>query len=152
MAVAFNYHLIIILLFIMQLKLISRRLVSYGTIFICLIKFAIRPLQHFDEPLNFILGILPNLAGSFLIPFGAYWFFSGKDFLLARIFRIQSAFDLRLVCLLGFAMLVVNEYLQKIPVFGRTFDYYDVLFSFFGLLLSCLLFGRLLQRRMPVIH
>ncbi|HEX4876444.1 MAG TPA: hypothetical protein VFV31_07200 [Chitinophagaceae bacterium] len=136
----------------MHLKLVSRRLVISGTLFIWLIKFAIRPLQHFDEPLQLILGILPNLAGSFLVPFGAYWFFSGKDFLLARIFRIRTAFDLRLVCLLGFGMLVVNEYLQKIPVFGRTFDYNDILSSFIGLLLSWFVFGRLLQRTVPVVH
>ena len=136
----------------MHLKLVSRRLVISGTLFIWLIKFAIRPLQHFDQPLQFILGILPNLAGSFLVPFGAYWFFSGKDFLLARIFRIRTAFDLRLVCLLGFGMLVVNEYLQKIPVFGRTFDYNDILSSFIGLLLSWFVFGRLLQRTVPAVH
>lgn len=136
----------------MHLKLVSRKLVIFGTLFIWLIKYVIRPIQHFDQPLHFILGILPNLAGSFLVPFGAYWFFSGKDFLLARIFRIRTAFDLRLVCLLGFGMLVVNEYLQKMPVFGRTFDYNDILSSFFGLLLSWLVFGRLLQRTVPAVH
>lgn len=135
----------------MHLKLVSKRLVLFGTLFIWLVKFVIRPLQHFDEPLHFILGIMPNLAGSFLVPFGAYWFFIGKDFLLARIFRIRTAFDLRQVCLLGFSMLVVNEYLQKISIFGRTFDYNDILFSFIGLLLSWIVFGRLLERTVPAV-
>ena len=130
----------------MELKYISKRVVIAGTLVIWVIKFLIRPLHLFDEPLKFFLGIAPNLLGSFLIPFGAYWFFSGKNFLLARVFRIQSAYDLRLVCLLGFGMLVVNEYLQQVPFFGRTFDYNDILFSSVGLLLSCFVFGKFHQR------
>lgn len=131
----------------MELKHISKWFVISGALVIWLIKFIIRPLHLFDEPLKFFLGIAPNLFGSFLIPFAAYWFFSGRNFLLARVFRIQSAYDLRLVCLLGFGMLVVNEYLQQIPFFGRTFDYNDILCSSVGLLFSCFVFGKFYQRR-----
>lgn len=130
----------------MELKYISKWFVITGTLVIWLIKFIIRPLHLFDEPLKFFLGIAPNLFGSFLIPFAAYWFFSGRNFLIARVFRIQSPYDLRLVCLLGFGMLVVNEYLQQVPFFGRTFDYNDILFSSVGLLLSCFVFGKLSRR------
>jgi len=130
----------------MELKQISKWSVITGAIIILGIKILIRPLYHFDEPMHFFLGIAPNLIGSFLIPFGASWFFSGKDFLLARMFRIECSYDLRFVCLLGFGMLVVNEYLQLIPVFGRTFDPYDILFSGFGLITSYFVFGRLQQR------
>ncbi len=130
----------------MELKYISKWFVITGTLVIWLIKFIIRPLHLFDEPLKFFLGIAPNLFGSFLIPFAAYWFFSGRNFLIARVFRIQSPYDLRLVCLLGFGMLVVNEYLQQVPFFGRTFDYSDILFSSVGLLLSCFVFGKLSRR------
>lgn len=133
----------------MDLKQISRWSVITGTLLIWTIKFIIRPLHLFEEPLSFFLGIAPNLFGSFLIPFGAYWFFSGRNFLLARIFRLQNVYDLRLVCMLGFGMLVVNEYLQLIPVFGRTFDYNDILFSSVGLLASYFVFGRL-QTRLQV--
>ncbi len=131
----------------MELKQISRWFVIVGTILIWTVKFIIRPLNLFEEPFKFFLGIAPNLFGSFLIPFGAYWFFSGRNFLLARIFRIQTMYDLRLVCVLGFGMLVVNEYLQRIPHFGRTFDYYDILFSSFGLILSFFAFGKLQSRK-----
>jgi hypothetical protein len=103
-------------------------------------------MQLFNESGTFFLGIAPNLIGAFLIPFGAYWFFSGKNFFLARIFRIQSSFDLRLVCSLGFGMLVVNEYFQKITFFGRTFDYNDILFSATGLLASYFTFGMIRQK------
>lgn len=105
-------------------------------------------MQLFDDPTRFFLNIAPNLLGSFLIPFGAYWFFSGCNFLVARVFKIETSYDLRLVCLLGFGMLIVNEYLQLIPFFGRTFDYNDILFSSVGLLASSFVFGRLRSRKL----
>ena len=131
----------------MELNQISKWLVIIGTLLIWTVKFIIRPMHLFDDPLKFFLGIAPNLFGSFLIPFGAYWFFSGRNFIMARIFHIQSVDDLRLVCVLGFGMLVVNEYLQLIPFFGRTFDYSDILFSSVGLLFSYFVFGRLQSRK-----
>ena len=132
----------------MQLKQISKHLIISGTLIIWIIKYMLRPLDLFDEPGRFLMGVAPNLLGSFLIPFGAYWFFSGKNFLIARIFKIQSAYDLRIVCVLGFGMLVVNEYLQLISIFGRTFDYYDILFSSIGLLCAYFVFNKLQQKYM----
>ena len=130
----------------MELKRTSKKIVIAGTLLIWTIKFIIRPLHLFDEPAKFFLGIEPNLFGSFLIPFGAYWFFSGRNFLLARVFRIQSMYDLRLVCLMGLGMLIINEYLQLIPFFGRTFDYNDIIFSSVGLMTSYFIFGKIQQR------
>jgi hypothetical protein len=130
----------------MEIKNISKWLVISGTLIIWSIKFAIRPYWDVDQPVKFFLGISPNLFGSFLIPFGAYWFFSGKDFLVARIFRINSISSLKLVCYLGFGMLVVNEYLQLIPFFGRTFDYWDIVFSAFGLSVSYFVYGKIYTR------
>jgi len=136
----------------MELKRISRLMVITGTLLIWLIKFGLRPYYDFGQTMNFFLGIAPNLVGSFLIPFGAYWFFSGREFLVARIFRIHSLIDLRNVCLLGFAMLVVNEYLQLIPVFGRTFDYFDIASSAIGLSTSYFVFGKIYSRVMFRIY
>src|ERR1044072_3372377 len=116
----------------MELQRLCRWIVITGTLIIWLVKFGLRPYYDLGQPANFFLGIAPNLFGSFLIPFGAYWFFSGRQFLIARLFRIHSIADLRSVCLIGFAMLVVNEYLQLIPFFGRTFDYFDIAFSAVG--------------------
>lgn len=127
----------------MDLKLLSKWFVITGTLLIWSIKFIIRPLQLLDAPGTYFLNIAPNLLGSFLVPFGAYWFFSGRDHLVARVFRIECPYDLRLVCCLGFGMLVVNEYLQLIPFFGRTFDYNDIIFSSIGLLIACLVFGKM---------
>jgi hypothetical protein len=130
----------------MDLKSISRWFVIAGALVIWLIKFGVRPNYHFEEPARLMLGIAPNLLGSFLIPFGAYWFFGGRYHLVARIFRIQSLTDLRMVCMLGFGMLIINEYLQLFPVFGRTFDYFDILSSALGLSVSYFVFGKMLTR------
>lgn len=128
------------------MKQLSKFLVISGALVIWTIKFLVRPMQLFDWPVDFMLGIAPNLLGSFLIPFGACWFFSGRNYLVARVFRLETDTDLRLVCLMGFGMLVVNEYLQLIPVFGRTFDYFDIFFSFAGLSLSYFVYGRLMRK------
>ncbi len=130
----------------MALRRISKLIVLAGTLLIWLIKFVIRPMHDLGQPMNFLLGVAPNLFSSFLIPFVAFWFFTGKDFLIARIFRIHSLADLRFVCLIAFAMLVVNEYLQLIPIFGRTFDYFDIIFSTIGLAVSYFVFVKIYNK------
>lgn len=122
-------------------------MVIIGTLMIWTIKYIIRPNCRGDEDLLFILGIAPNLLGSFLVPFGACWFFQGKDNIVARFFQVRSIPELRNVCVIGFILLVINEYLQKIRFFGRTFDYYDIIFSMIGLLVAYLVFSRKLARR-----
>ncbi|HEU5167839.1 MAG TPA: hypothetical protein VFU29_19975 [Chitinophagaceae bacterium] len=133
----------------MELRQKSKWIVIAGALLIWLIKIWIRPFYDLGQSMNFFLGIAPNFLGSFLIPFGACWFFSGREFLVARIFRIQSLADLRLVCLIGFVMLVANEYLQLIPVFGRTFDYFDIAFSAIGLSVSYFVFGKMYSLVIP---
>ena len=130
----------------MELKQLSKWLVITGALLIWIIKLFIRPMQPGGEATHYLLNIAPNLLGSFLIPFGACWFFSGRNFLVARIFKIECPYDLRLVCCMGFGMLVVNEYLQLIPYFGRTFDYNDIFFSSVGLIISCMVFGKIQSR------
>ena len=129
----------------MYLKRLSRTFIISGALIIWAIKFVIRPL-HLLPDAGFFWGIAPNLFGAFLIPFGAYWLFSGRNYSIARFFRIQSANDLRIVCMIGFGLLIVNEYLQLIPYFGRTFDYNDIIFSSIGLTASYLSFSKLHQR------
>lgn len=111
-----------------------------GTLLIWLIKFLIRPYIHTTEPLRFILGIAPNLIGSFLIPFAAVCFFDSRTNMIARFFIVNTAKDLRFVCMASFDLLLINECLQLIPVFGRTFDLNDIFFSAIGLLFSYFVF------------
>jgi hypothetical protein len=127
----------------MDLKQISKWVVIIGTLFILLVKLGIRPNCNCNQNLTFILGIAPNLVGSFLIPFIANLVFSGRNNLLARLFRIHSHGDLLQVCFLGFGILVINEYMQMFPVFGRTFDYFDLVFSAVGLTASYFIFNKL---------
>jgi len=130
----------------MEFKPLCRLTAITGALIIWSVKFGIRPFTQFEEPTQFILGIAPNLLGSFLIPFYAFWLFSGRDNFVARIFRLQSLLDLRYVCMLGLGMLIINEYLQLLPVFGRTFDYYDIISSASGLSVSYFVFGKILTR------
>lgn len=130
----------------MELQLFSKRIAITGALLIWTIKYLLRPHLVFPEPMGFIFGIAPNLIGSFLLPFFASWLLSGKDSLPARMFRITHPAELRNFCILSFLLLVVNEYLQQLPVFGRTFDYFDILFSLIGLLLSFFVFGRKMQQ------
>lgn len=130
----------------MELRNFSRQILIAGTLLIWTVKLLIRPLVPMEGTIEFVFGIAPNLLGSFLIPFGAYWLYTHPLFFNGRLLRFPFFSDNRFVCLFGFSLLLVNEYLQQIPVFGRTFDYYDILFSAFGLLVSYYSITRL-QRR-----
>ena len=129
----------------MEIKQISKRLVITGAILILAIKFIIRPLYLVDDAAKFFLGIAPNLFGSFLVPFGVYWLFNRNGFYIARIFKIHSPYDLRLVCLIGLGMLIINEYMQLVPFFGRTFDYFDIVSSAVGITSAYFVFGKIHQ-------
>lgn len=131
----------------MQLRNYCKWVVITGTVFICIIKFAVRPFLHLDPSLKFIAGVAPNFIGAFLIPFGAYWLYTHSQFFNGRLMRFDFFSDTRIVCLFGFSLSVINEYLQLIPVFGRTFDYFDILFSALGLIGSYYGFSGL-QRRL----
>ena len=125
--------------FDMYLKLISKWTVITGTLLIWVIKFFIRPFVHIPHSLKPLLGFAPNLIGSFLLPFGAYWLFR-------RFFKLATPEDLRFTCLFGLFLVIINEYLQMIPLFGRTFDYIDILSSVVGVFIGHFVFGRLMTR------
>lgn len=125
----------------MYLKHISRRVVILGTLLIWTIKFIIRPLVHIPPALKPLVGFAPNLIGSFLLPFGACWFFQ-------RYFRWQTTRDLGFTCSFGLLLVIINEYLQLIPVFGRTFDYLDIFSSVVGVFCGHLVFARLMGSQM----
>ena len=127
----------------MEIKQICRWVVITGTLVIGVIKYFIRPIYFFDGPVRFLLNVAPNLFGSFLIPFAVCWFFTDSNFWVAKLIKTDTTYDVRIICLAGFILLVINEYLQKIPFFGRTFDYYDIWYSAIGLLCSYFIFRRL---------
>jgi hypothetical protein len=110
----------------MALKSFCKYSVITGTLIIWVIKFALRPYIHFTQPAKFLLGIAPNLLGSFLLPLGCYW-------LLGKYINLHIDKQLRWFCAVCFCLLVINEVLQLIPIFGRTFDYSDIAASAAGL-------------------
>lgn len=120
-------------------QLICKRLVIVGTLLIWAIKWAVRPYVDFPALGTLLLGIAPNLLGSFLLPFGAFWLFR-------RFFWMEQAHQVRLTCFAGCILVTINEFLQLIPVFGRTFDWLDLLFSLVGTWLGYLSFIALMQK------
>lgn len=117
-----------------------------AALIIWIIKLWIRPFHLLNDGLQFFWGIAPNLIGSFVIPFVIYWFFTGKKFYLTYLVRYYLINNLKVICISGFLLLIINEYLQIIPIFGRTFDYYDIFFSAMGLSISYIVFGKLLYK------
>lgn len=123
----------------MHLKNVAKQITIAGTLLIWLIKFLIRPFFHIPHHWKPMLGIAPNLIGSFLLPFGACWLFQ-------RVFRMQTVQQLRHACTFGLMLVICNEFLQLIPIFGRTFDLLDIVFSFVGVAFGYLSFARLLSK------
>jgi hypothetical protein len=109
-----------------------------GTLMIWIVKFVVRPFIHIPASIKPLVGFAPNLFGSFLLPFGACLFFQ-------RFFRLQTLADLAFTCSFGLVLVIINEYLQRIPVFGRTFDYLDIFSSVVGVFCGHLVFARLMN-------
>lgn len=129
----------------MNLKIVSRKIVMAGTLLIWAIKFFVRPFLHVPDDLKPLVGFAPNLIGSFLLPFGACWFFQ-------RFFRLQTPNELNFTCGFGLLLVIINEYIQLIPIFGRTFDYLDIFSSVIGVFLGHLVFARLMVVQTAVTH
>lgn len=109
----------------MSIGSVCKWYVSIGFIIICSIKFIIRPYIPLSDEWQLITDISPNLVGTILIPFGAFW-------LLKGVFKMNTSFEVQQICLKGFVLVLINEYLQLIPIFGRTFDYLDIIASIPG--------------------
>lgn len=105
-------------------------MVASGTFFILFVKTFIRPeFAGIHNAETFLMGITPNLLGSFLLPVGLFMF--PKTF--SHTYHIKSLQWFASSC---FIALCINETLQLVPVFGRTFDWNDIMASAFGLVSS----------------
>ncbi len=124
----------------MNLKKISMYVVVSGTLLIWMIKFIIRPFVHIPHAWKPFVGLAPNLIGSFLLPFGACWLFR-------RFFRLETRQELTFTCCFGLLLVIINEYLQRIPLFGRTFDYLDIISSVIGVFIGHLVFAKLMTKQ-----
>ncbi len=127
----------------MTLKQFCKYVVISGAVIIEGIKWGIRPYFYFAPPTKFLLGIAPNLLGSFLLPFGCYW-------LLGRYINLYADKQSKALCIVCFVLLIINELLQLIPVFGRTFDYNDIAASVVGLTTSYFFCSKYLFRKLAM--
>jgi hypothetical protein len=119
----------------MSFRIFSKWALALGILTLLLVKLYIRPYVHTEGSVKFIMGIAPNFMGAFLMPFGANWLYTHPRFFNGSLRRYPFFSDTRIICLFGFVLIVINEYLQLIPIFGRTFDYFDIVFSAIGM--SC---------------
>jgi hypothetical protein len=125
----------------MLLKSFCKYVLLIGAVIIWAIKLAVRPNFNWDHPAKYLLGIAPNLLGSFLLPFGCYW-------LLNKYINLHVDKQFKRFCVICFCLLVINEMLQLIPLFGRTFDYNDIAASAVGLMGSYFLCSKYLFRKL----
>lgn len=126
------------------MKKYSKQLVIAGTLSIWFIKFIVRPYIYIPENSSLLVGIAPNLIGSFLLPFGACWFLEG-------FLDMENVNSIKLACISTLILVIINEYLQLIPVFGRTFDYNDIAASFIGVFSGYKAFLMVLKRQISFL-
>ena len=112
----------------------SKRLILFiGFILIVLVKLFIRPFVTLPPALFICRDVAPNLISAFLIPFCG-------DLFLKRWIQLIEKRSVLFICGIGMVILVLNELAQLFPVFHRTFDYFDILFSFIGVALGYFVF------------
>lgn len=109
------------------------RLFVIGILFIGLVKFFIRPFVQVPSIFFLCRDVAPNLISAFLIPFGA-------DLFLKKWVPLKDKRNVFLVCSAGLIVITLNEIAQLFPIFKRTFDYFDLLFSLIGVGLGYYIF------------
>ena len=113
----------------------KRWILIIGLFLIILVKFIIRPFVAVPPSLGLYRDVAPNLISSFLIPFGA-------DLFLKRWIQLIDKRSVLWLCIAGLVIISLNEIAQLFPVFRRTFDYFDLVFSLIGVSLGYLVFTR----------
>jgi hypothetical protein len=106
-----------------------------GLILILVVKFIIRPFVLVPPTFHLFQDVAPNLISAFLIPFGA-------DVVLKRWIPMAEKGIVFWVCLGGLMIITLNELAQLFPVFRRTFDYNDLVFSIIGVGFGYLIFTK----------
>jgi hypothetical protein len=106
---------------------------------ILLIKYGIRPLWYHHGVWGFWLGIAPNALSALVFP--AVWL-GMREHRLVQRFTPMACQPLGPACLTALLVIGINETCQLHPVFGRTFDVYDLLFSAAGIFVGYRCFTR----------
>lgn len=111
----------------------KRWILLTGLLLIVLVKFIIRPYIAVPASLLIYRDVAPNLISAFLIPFGA-------DLFLKKWVLLVKKTDVLRICLFGLLVITLNEIAQLFPIFKRTFDYFDIVFSLIGVGIGYLVF------------
>ncbi len=93
------------------------------------LQYFLRPAYHHHNWIKVCMGFLPNLLSAIFLP-GICFLMLGNR--LPKI-SLNSLFLLHLVIA---SLLCIYELLQMVSLFGKTFDYLDLLSTFVGTLLS----------------
>lgn len=101
---------------------------------IVLVKWGMRPWLYQEPVLGFALGVAPNCLAGFGFPFLLNRLHAWRLGLPRWWPALHTGAALQRALLWGWLALFVNELFQLLPVFGRTFDYWDLVFSGIGLL------------------
>ncbi len=97
-----------------------------GAFIILYDKFYVRHFVHLPNQFNLAKDVAPNLISAFLFPFCVDLFFK-------RWVQLTNKKSIFHICLVGLIFMIGNELAQLFPIFKRTFDLYDILFSFIGI-------------------
>ena len=108
---------------------------AIGSFLILFVKFYVRTFLKVPPVFALVRDVAPNLLSAFIMPFGI-------DLFLKRWAPLVNNKALAQACLAGLLFLTCNELAQLFPVFRRTFDPYDILFSCFGMSLSFLVYKK----------
>lgn len=106
-----------------------------GAFIILYDKFYLRHYVHLPAQFNLAKDVAPNLISAFIFPFCADLFFKRWVQLTHKKVVFQ-------VCLAGLIFMIGNELAQLFPIFKRTFDLYDILFSFIGISFGYLVYTK----------
>lgn len=100
-----------------------------GCFLILFVKFYLRPYIQLPLFFNLLKDVAPNLISAFLIPFGA-------DLCISKWAQLIDKKMIFWASCIGFVLITLNELAQLMPIFKRTFDYYDIFFSLIGTFLG----------------
>jgi ABC-type protease/lipase transport system fused ATPase/permease subunit len=111
----------------------NRRQAKYffvvGLLLMITIQYIIRPAYHHHNWLKVVLGFSPNLLSAAFIPV-LFFVIGGK--MLPKV-SMKSLLALHIIIA---GLLCMYELLQMITVFGKTFDYLDLLATIIGTAVS----------------
>jgi hypothetical protein len=105
---------------------LPKKICIAGIAFIFCIKFIIRPYLHVPSYFQIFVDVAPNFICGLIFPFMIYW-------LSNNLIHLKTKLSVQAACIIAFLGLTVNEFSHLMPIFKRTFDVHDIIFSAIGI-------------------